>query len=336
MDSHDLIERYSALCEAADRKADLGWRSPREDGQKRRFTMTADVIDRFADYVFGGIGFESHSDYFDAFTPTDGQIRRRPTPTAEQRDQHRRKILGQIQNLTDQFRKAGVPPETWMPLITADNVVGGLLVAITIHDQRVILSSHTLRVALRSLLMRSALGSVPASVLEIGGGHGRFVRDVLKLAPGTRITYCDLPFNLLLAARYLSRVFPGDVHLAWDDAPIPDTARITIVPPWRLAEVPYPIDACCNFLSFQHMTMENLAYYGGALRHLGVASIYHINRQTSLHDGEVPLDDYPFRDAYETVSRRLFAHATTNTWINGVAQPPGNADQIEEVLRLKR
>jgi putative sugar O-methyltransferase len=335
MESEYLIERYSALCAAADRHADLGWRSSREDGQKRRFALTAEIVDRFADYVFGGIGFEVQNDFFGTMPSTEGVILRRPEPTAAQRDEHLKKLSANFKAVWSSFNAARVPPSRWLPIITADNVVGGLLLTLTVNGQQILVSAHTLRVAARVFTMRAAFGTVPTSVLEIGGGHGRFVRDVLKLAPETRITYCDLPFNLLLAARYLSRVFPGEVHLAWDDAPIPDTARITVVPPWRLTEIPYPIDVCCNFLSFQHMQADNLAFYGAALQKLGVASIYHMNRLTAYHSGEVALDDYPFRTAYETVFRRSLGATSMIQWSDGVPLMTGSAEQVEEVLRLK-
>lgn len=336
MDSAYLIHRYSDLCAEADRNADLGWRSFREDGQKRRFPLTAEIIDRFADYIFGGIGFEVRNDFFGLMPSTEGAILRRPELSDEQRSQHLQTLSDLFRSMWSAFNAAGVAPKTWLPLITADNVVGGLLLTLTIDGQPLLVSSHTIRVAPRALMMRAALKGVPSSVLEIGGGHGRFVRDVLKLAPGTRITYCDLPFNLLLAARYLTRVFPGDVHLAWDNTPIPDTARITIVPPWRLADIPYSIDACCNFLSFQHMQADNLAFYGTALHQLGVRSIYHVNRLTPYHDGEVALDDYPFRDVYETESRQFVASASKSHWIDGQEHKSGSVDQIAEVLRLKQ
>lgn len=57
MESQALIDRYAVLCDAADRKASDGWRSIDEDDQKRRYAITPEVLDRFADYLFGGIGF---------------------------------------------------------------------------------------------------------------------------------------------------------------------------------------------------------------------------------------------------------------------------------------
>jgi len=331
MDSDYLIDRYRELCKTADRLAGLGWRSEREDGQKRRYAMTAEVLDRFADYVFGGIGFEV-SDFFGVSPSTEGILFRRSAPKQDQRQAYLEQIAAKMRALEDSFHAAGIPPQIWLPLIAADGVVGGFLLKLKIHGREVLVSDHTLRVAPRALKLRSALGEIPPSVLEIGGGHGRFVRDVMKLSSATRVTYCDLPFNLLLAARYLSRVFPGEVALAWDDEPIADGARITIVPPWRLAEVPYAIDVCCNFLSFQHMQVDNLAFYGAALDRLGIPAIYHVNRLTAFHPGEVALDDYPFRAAYELRSRTVVSRAELMRRVNGIVQPAGTVDQIEEVL----
>lgn len=331
MDSDYLIDRYHSLRRTADRLAGLGWRSEREDGQKRRYEMTAEVLDRFADYVFGGIGFEV-SDFLGLSPATDGSLIRRPLPTAEQRQSYLEQIAAKTRALEESFHAARVPPETWLPLIAADGVAGGFLLKLKIHGREILVSDHTLRVAPRALNMRSALGAIPPSILEIGGGHGRFVRDVMKLSPGTRVTYCDLPFNLLLAARYLSLVFPGDVQLAWDDEAIDDTFRITIVPPWRLADIPYPIDVCANFLSFQHMQMDNLAFYGAALDRLAVGTIYHVNRLNAFHPGEVALQDYPFRESYELRSRKVVSRSELMRWVDGKAQTIGTMDQIEELL----
>ena len=58
MESPWLIDRYATLCEEADRHADDGWRSLHEDGLKLRYAVDPETLDRFADYLFGGIGFE--------------------------------------------------------------------------------------------------------------------------------------------------------------------------------------------------------------------------------------------------------------------------------------
>lgn len=86
---------------------------------------------------------------------------------------------------------------------------------------------------------------------------------MLTLSPATQVTYCDLPLNLLFAARYLSLVlFPGQVHLAWDDTPIPASARITLVPPWRPAEeIPlsaYPFRSAYRTLSSRVIARASL------------------------------------------------------------------------------
>ncbi len=334
MESAWLIDRYARLCVSADRHADDGWRSLNEDGMKRRYAMDPETLDRFADYVFGGIGFEVLRDFLGATPSIDGVILKRPQPTAEQRRSHATAAAGLLKNALEYFHRNRIAPEEWGPLLTADNVVGGMLMKVPVEGRSIVVSSHTLAVATRAPEMRMALGAIPPSVLEIGGGHGRFVRDVLKLSPGSRITYCDLPFNLLLAARYLSRVFPGQVHLAWNGDDVPDTARITLVPPWRLAEIPYSIDVCCNFLSFQHMHRENLAFYGTALARLGVGTIYHVNRLTPLHPQEIALDDYPFRDLYRTISRRVVSRADFYRHVDGQRQRLGSGERVEEVLRL--
>lgn len=337
MDTDYLVSRYEALREAADHHADAGWRSAVEHGQKSRFRIDAPVLDRFADYLFGGIGFEVTRDYFGAAVPMDGSILPRPTPTAEQRASHIAAIARSLDAVLAHFQSAGLAPEEARRLISADNVVGGVLVRVNLEGADVVLSAHTLAVSPRAPRLRAAFGSIPSSVMEIGGGHGRFVRDLMMLSPATRATYTDLPFNLLVAARYLSRVFPGDVHLVWsDDDAVSEGARINIVAPWRLGDVPYPIDLCCNFLSFQHMEARNLDYYGRALRALAVPAIYHVNRLTPFRPGEAAVGDRPFGDAYASVSREVVARADHWEQADGNARNRISVDQVEEILRLVR
>ena len=160
-------------------------------------------------------------------------------------------------------------------------------------------------------------------MLEIGGGHGRFVRDLRTLAPGMRVVYCDLTFNLLLAARYLTRVFGPDVHLAWDDdEPIPDDAKIVLLPPWRLREIPFQVEACCNFLSFQHMENRNVRYYSDRLTELDVAAIFHINRLEPLHDRESTLGNGAFGPEWTPVARGLNAKSVVGLRGGGTKRVP--------------
>ena len=67
---------------------------------------------------------------------------------------------------------------------------------------------------------------------------------------------------------------------------------------------------------------------------MGAPAIYHVNRVTPVHPQEIALDDYPFRDSYRTVSRRVVSRADFYRHVNGRRQRFGGGDRVEEVLRL--
>jgi hypothetical protein len=226
--------------------------------------------------------------------------------------------------------------EQCVTTLEIDDVVGGLRTGLRLGPEREIqISMHTVRVADRAIGLVRQMGEIPATVLEIGGGHGRFVRDIGKLGQKTRIYYVDLVFNLALAARCLTKVFPGEVKLAWDDAqPVPDDGRIVLVPPWRIAEIPVAPDVCCNFLSFQHMEAGNLRYYGDALVQIGCGRIFHRNRIGAVHRGEVTLEPGCMGPDWVSKSRTEISVAEVNrAGANGMpGQMIRRLPTVEEVL----
>lgn len=334
METRDLLDRYGDLCRAADRHAGSGWRSEREDGQKRTVTLTPEVLDRFADFEIGGIGFELGNDFFGDRVAMGGVPARRQEPSETQWKAYEQKCwFGAKALLRDAVSRGRADFEACVTALSTDDVVGGVHVGLRVDREREInISLHTVRVADRAIHLGRQLGRIPGTVLEIGGGHGRFVRDVAKLAPETRIYYVDLVLNLAIAARYLTRVFPGDVHLAWDEAQaIPRDARIILVPPWRIAEIPVPPDVCCNFLSFQHMERRNLEYYGDSLLNIGCRTIFHRNRIGALRRGEVRIDPTCFGEGWVSTLRNEFSTSEISNR-NVPGGPVGRLPIVEEVL----
>lgn len=303
--NEELIARYADLCAAADRHADEGWRSVHEDGLKRALTITADQLDRFASHAIGGIGFEPTLDYQGFMPVQSGPVTAVPAFDRAQTDDYLSGLRGLLSRTYQRLeQEPSITPEEWRRVVRVDGVVGGGSVGASLYGETVPVSQHSVRVSLRAFRMRRMLGHIPRGIVEIGGGHGRFVRDVLVLAPGVRVVYCDLVFNLLLAARYLTRMFGDDVHLAWDDdQPIPVDAKIVLLPPWRLREVPFPVEACCNFLSFHHMEDRNVRFYADALADLDTAVIYHQNRLQPLRAAEATLDSGAFGPDWHRVVR---------------------------------
>jgi putative sugar O-methyltransferase len=240
--NEELLARYEALCAASDRHANDGWRSSHEDGLKRSLTITAAQLDHFADMVIGGIGFEPIKDFQGAEAALSGPVAEFAGFTQEQSDSYAGDLRALLRRAEGQLaQNPTVHREEWLKTACHDGVVGGVKAQVNLFGRQVAVSQHTIRTSMRAFRLRRMLGHVPRCVLEIGGGHGKFVRDILMIAPQTRIVYCDLVFNLLLAGRYLTRMFGDAVHLAWDDAePIPSEAKILLLPPWRLSEIPLP------------------------------------------------------------------------------------------------
>ncbi|MFX4220401.1 MAG: putative sugar O-methyltransferase [Thalassobaculum sp.] len=303
--NEELLDRYARLCEAADRHDDEGWRSAHEDGIKRSITITPDQLGRFASMAIGGIGFEPGQDY-QGFAPVlSGPVQPVPPFSPQQIEVYRSIVERGLANHRKVLESdPTIRPEAWKKAVSVDGVVGGASVSVSLFGEPVRVSAHTLRVAPRAFWMHNMVGHFPRAVLEIGGGHGRFARDLRMLVPGMQVVYCDLTFNLLLTARYLTRVFGSDVHLAWDDdEPIPSDARIVLLPPWRLREIPFQVEVCCNYLSFHHMETRNVRYYSDRLTELDVAAIFHINRLEAAYERETSLGKGSFGPEWVPLTR---------------------------------
>ncbi|MDF1791077.1 MAG: putative sugar O-methyltransferase [Thalassobaculaceae bacterium] len=97
------------------------------------------------------------------------------------------------------------------------------------------------------------------TALEIGAGYGHLSADVVASGLARRSIIIDRPLNLIVAKRFLEVRFPGRVALLpFDD---PSDASVVLVPPWLADQVPQKIDLLMNFISFQHMSDEVMAYY---------------------------------------------------------------------------
>jgi hypothetical protein len=76
------------------------------------------------------------------------------------------------------------------------------------------------------------------------------------------------------------------------------------VAPWLIERIEAPIDLLVNFLSFQHMSIEALRFYGDRLIEPRVAALYHQNRDRPHEEFDLGLDDYPFRRPFTIADRR--------------------------------
>lgn len=331
-----LLERYRALLAEIDTSLPLAWAGDYISYYTKTLTLTPEALDRFADFAIGGIGFEFGNDL-----PFE-QMEKAPTAfvrcvwDGEQNRKFRGLATARLEEslhrlMAFPFAELGQA----LDLLRVDGVVGGRALSVEIGGRRIGVSLHTLKVAHRAYAMRAAHGSWPGSVIEIGGGHGRFIRDVARCSPATRLFYSDLPLNLVLAARYLSRVFPGEVSLVWADSDrIDPAARFTLIAPWHLDRLEVGLELCCNFDSFQHMRAENLAFYTAVLKRTGVQAIFHKNRSTALHPGEIDLAAYPWWDGFEVESSEVEEVDDVLARVDGGAvRRVGRVEAVRQYLR---
>jgi putative sugar O-methyltransferase len=314
LNSHEILQRFNRMRDEIDPVLQRRWGDNHDDAGKRSISLNEQVIERFGTYAIGGIGFEAGSDMPSFGQGPDG------TPAALRNDDaFNRHFVAKVNEFLPgvwEYLKASklLPEETRFELIKDDLIYGGQIVTATINGRKIRVSLHSVRVAPRAVGLRQTLGRWPSKLLEIGGGHGRFIRDVATCSPETKLFYCDLPFNMALAASYLGRKFPEQVNLVWsaEDRVDPEK-KINIIAPWRLMDLPEGVEVCCNFLSFQHMSHENLTYYAEILNARGVGAVYHQNRTLKLRPGEIDMTDYPLHRWYRIASEMVLGNAYLTT-----------------------
>lgn len=133
------------------------------------------------------------------------------------------------------------------------------------------------------------------TLAEIGGGHGRAMRDLIWMFDVETAFYIDLPLNMLLAARFLGHYFGGRLNVVWNENDRVVEGGVNIVAPWLIDRIETPVDLLVNFLSFHHMSMAALRYYGERLIEPRVSTLYHENRDQPREAFDVGAANYPFR-----------------------------------------
>jgi putative sugar O-methyltransferase len=287
-----LVILHERLLEEAAAHHDLGWRPARAR------------LHRFADYAYGGIGFEVDNDFLGTVpSPTDPAplIVKAPAAVHTARQQIVEWINVETRNVRG--RSQGLEIE-WAALLHEPADIGGVFLDIASATPPIRVSNQSTRVSWRAPALATWLDQAPASVLEIGGGHGRFLRDCALLMPETRLFLTDLPFNLIVQARYLREYFGDAVNLCLvEGQDVNPNARINLVAPWRLDRIAGPVEVAANFLSFQHMDQANLEWYGAAIETLAVEHLFHFNRAGNRDPHDFGADDYPFRAGFRIARR---------------------------------
>ena len=329
-----LASARSELFDEAERHGNLGWRAIGGETMKSGIELTRGQLQSFAGHCFGGIGLEFEFDFqmrADEVLPMGAPF----TPPRDRDSAFRAAIKSRLISETERLRRWAPEMEPqWGALLQEAAAIGGLGLKLNNPSFPFQITHHGIRVAFRAPTLAAWIDRPPRRLLEIGGGHGRFMRDVALLLPETKFVLTDLPLNMLFSARYLTEYFGDAVNLCIlpGDRFEPE-ARINIVAPWRLDEIDVPLDTACNFLSFQHMDAVNLSYYGDFMRRVGVDRLFQINRDIAREGHDLGIDAYPFASEFEAVRKDIAGTSTIKTI--GSAEVIGQAQQIIQLSKRR-
>lgn len=323
-----LVALHAELLAEAENLRYLGWGPAGGEAIKWTYPLDRERLRRFADYAYGGIGFETGTDHL-GVKPEDAWSAPPIVKTPSAVLQAQKRTLGWIEMAVKEAR-ADFPAHEihWAALLHEPADIGGVFYELNTATPPVRVSYQAARVSFRAPKLATWFDGAPDTLMEIGGGHGRLARDCALLMPDTRLILTDLPFNLVVQARYLEEYFGDAVNLCLlKDQAFDPTARINLVAPWRLDQIPEPVEMAVNFLSFQHMNAANLDWYGAAMERLGVQHLYHQNRVGKRDSHDFGAADYPFLKAFDCVRREVTPFGT-------IVRPDGSQEPVEVVLEL--
>lgn len=303
---NSLCHVHTSLQAEALTKMSLGWRPVGGEILKASHALTPKTLQHFAGHTFGGIGFEALHDFMLAPGALEQVVPVELTAEALERYKTQSEAwagakIGQLRDLAPQFETH------WMALIQGASACGGPSVTLAGDATPFPITHHGIRVAYRAPSLAAWMNRPISRLVEIGGGHGRFIWDAAVLFPEAKLILTDLPFNLIVSARYLIGYFGHEVNLCVSPSQNFDPdRRINIIAPWRLNEISVPVDTACNFLSFQHMDGANLSWYGDAMRALNVQSLFQVNRNITRDPFDKPLHEYPFASEFQVDREQVF------------------------------
>jgi len=163
--------------------------------------------------------------------------------------------------------------------------------------------------ALASLVERGVLPSANRlTVVEIGGGYGHLIRNMLLSGIAERAVLIDRPPNLAIAKRYL---WPHllDEPLVFGTEETSQPSPLVLLPPWHTASFNAEVDVAVNFISFQHMPLSVVEFYGNLLGRLGTRVVIHENRRHNIEPDHVSLINSPLRRNYVPIHQETRIYA---------------------------
>lgn len=303
-----VLRRHPRMLQDANRRATEPWFAADKHSHERfkfEARLTAEILTSFRGRCYGGIGLEP-IDFalkdVSFFTLKETTLIKASESVADYESIVRKHAMYFINELIE---KAAIfedfDKRDLLKIIFDNHLLGADIALCNIAGEKLPVSIFSARMAPRAMYAKGFYQqhtSAPMkSVLELGGGFGRCLRDCMTINPIETAYYVDLPLNVGLAATYLEACFPNRVNLVWDETDEVIAGKINIVTPWLIDKIDEPIDLMINFLSLHHMPQETMDYYFGNFICPKVKFLYHENRLVPrlTYEGEGSLLNVPDR-----------------------------------------
>ena len=335
--SEQVLSRYPKLLTEANQRMVEPWFSGDEHTHERykfKAPLSADILGSFRGRRYGGFGNQA---FHFAISPEnwwqleEGAVVNPCAISHNFNEKLRRSVFHFIKELIDKAQDfPNFDKRDLLKLIVDEQPFGAEILAIKFRDEELPVSIYSASKASRAMyataFYRTHAAMPMKTVLELGGGFGRSLRDCLSINPVETAYYVDLPFNLGLAATYLEACFPGRVNLVWDAQDEIILGKINVLVPWYIDKIEKPIDLMMNFSSFHHMPHVTMNHYFDTLISPKVKYLYHENRMQprSVHEGEGSLLHVAARQQFtihagpEMDTNLSYNKASKETWVTPI------------------
>ena len=330
-----MIEEIYARCPemfaaASDLAEDDWFAANAHTHERHKFTFfpSIEVLAKFRDYQIGGIGLEPVD--FMLSGQKFGLFQKIKIPTFQEEKieaglyvtfSNTVKILESLKKAMEIEKFSKEFFSSFLGNLEEVGHHGGVLGTMNVRQRAVRTSFFAIRTAHRSAIATELYsrepGAAPRAVMELGGGFGKSLADLIRIFPTTTAFYVDLPINMAVAALYFDGRFPGRVNLVWRDTDEVRAGMINVVAPWLIDKIDVQIDLMINFLSMHHMPQRTIDFYFGRLIAPKVRFLYHENRLVprSVYEGEGSLEKTPTR------AEMVIRHSVQIPW-GGTSEKP--------------
>ena len=314
-----MIEEIYARCPemfalASDRGEEDWFAAQAHTHERHKFTLlpSIEVLARFRDYKIGGIGLEPND--FMRRLEEVALFEKIQVPSYSQenlkstlnRNMHLAEaVLKSLQGVISDRRYSKEFLDVFQENMVDTPYNGGVFGTIKVLKREIFTSGFAIRTAHRGAIAAELYtkenAAPPRAVMELGGGFGKSLADLIRIFPAATALYVDLPVNMAVAAHYFNGRFPGRVNLVWCDTDAVRAGMINVVAPWLIDKIDLEIDLMINFLSMHHMPQRTMNFYFARLIAPKVRFFYHENRLAprSTDEGEGLLGKTPKRAEME-------------------------------------